>query len=54
MMNSSTCKKYLDIHVLYNMFLFKVFCLLSILSEVFKGRCFPPSSQLHGWPPGEG
>lgn len=53
-MNSSTCETYLDLHVLYNMFLFKVLCLPSILSEVFGGRCFLHSSQIHGWPPGKG
>lgn len=33
------------------MFLFKVFCLPSILSTGLEGKYFLPSSQLHSWPP---
>lgn len=48
MVNSSTCEKYLDLRVLYNMFLFKVFCLPSILKCSKAGIFFPHLSSMAG------
>lgn len=50
MVNSSTYQIFLhtNLHVFYNMLLFNVFCLSSILSKGLEGKYFPQLSSSAG------